>query len=32
MKQFNRRDFLKAASAAAAASVVTGCASNTHNG
>ncbi|OUS70883.1 alpha-N-acetylgalactosaminidase [Pseudoalteromonas sp. A601] len=32
MKQFNRRDFLKAASAAAAASVVTGCvSSNTAN-
>ena len=28
MKQFNRRDFLKAASVAAAAGVVSGCASS----
>ncbi|NMR27040.1 MULTISPECIES: Gfo/Idh/MocA family protein [unclassified Pseudoalteromonas] len=32
MKQFNRRDFLKAASAAAAASVVAGCASGVNGG
>ena len=32
MKQFNRRDFLKAASATAAASVISGCATGTQSG